>query len=271
MRAVYSEIEGVADDAGLVAAERAIESSSSRLDKAVGIAWSVKPSVDVVYSAAMARPYMGKLMREHYRDLPDTVSKLIRSQIRLGYIEGETTNQVVARVRKITRGRHINMNRALINTTLSHHAGFAQMRLYKRNASSLRGIKWNATLDTKTSDFCIANGGKVFDVDNVPTYPAHYNERTVLTPVVKSAKDLPFDVPERTQASLDGQIPADISNIKWLDRQSFSRQAEAIGRRRAEILRDTDLSAGDLFRNSKLLPISEINKKFNLDSANIAA
>lgn len=271
LRATYVAIEADASQASLSAVQTAIDQGAKRLDTVVGVAWSVKPSIDVIYSAAMARPYQGKLMREYYRDLPDSIASLVKAQIRMGYIQGETVNKVVARVNRVLKGKQINFNRTIINTTLAHFAGFAQQRLYERNADSLEGIKWNATLDTRTSDFCIANGGKIFPVDAVPVYPAHFNERTVLTPVVKGADQLSFDVPNRTQASLDGQIPADITNIQWLDRQSFKRQSEALGRTRAELLRDSNLSVADLFNGNKLLTITEIRRKLDKPSAKIAA
>lgn len=263
--AVYAAIESEAGEASLTALEAAINEGARRLDTVAGVTWTQKPSIDVIYSAAMARPYQGKLMREHYRDLPDTLSLLIRSQIRIGFQNGETVTQVEARVRKLLKGRQVNFNRTLINTTLAHYSGFAQRKLYERNASNLVGVKWNATLDTKTTPFCVKNGGKIFDVDKVPVYPNHWNERTVLTPIVKGADQLNFDVPNRTQASLDGQVPADLTNIQWLERQSFSRQVEALGRMRAEIVRDTDLTIADLFTSKgEFYTIAELRRMANI-------
>jgi len=232
------------------------------LNGAVGVTWARSPSIEQAYAAAYARPYQGKLMRKHYSDLGETVSRLAIAQIRIGYLESETQQQVYNRVNRVLKKRGVNMNRTLVNTTISHFQSFAKRRLYEANAGSLKGLQLNATLDTKTSEICQERDGRVYDVKRAPHLPFHYNERSEYNPVIKSFKSLNFEVPESKRNSLDGKVAGDLNFKSWIDRQSFSRQAEAVGRSRASLLKSDSISAADLYGNSRLLKVAELRDKF---------
>lgn len=73
-----------------------------------------------------------------------------------------------------------------------------------------------------------------------PVPPLHFNCRCVRIPVVKSWRDLGFDideVPEGTRASMDGQVPETQTYGAWLKTQPASVQDEALGPKRAELFR----------------------------------
>lgn len=238
-----------------------IESNVSMLNKVVGTEWAAVPSTATVYSAAYARPFQGKLLREYYKDLPDSIAVLVKQQMRIGYVGGETTSQVVARVNRVLKGRSQNFNRAVIQTAMTHFRGFALNKIYEANSIAIKGIKWNATLDTKTSDFCMSNDQRVFQVGKVPAYPNHFNERSVLTAELKKASDQKFDVPERTRASMDGQVSDKLNYRTWLDGKSFSTKSDALGITRAKINKE-GVAVQDMFVNNRLLNLSEIRDKF---------
>lgn len=245
---------------GLVGSE--LRFITGLLDDVVGINWAASPTVSVVYSAAYAQPFQGSLLREYYKNLPDSVGRLIDRQIRIGFTQGETRRQVVARVRKVLKGQRVNFSSSIVNTAMSHFSHVARMQTYKQNADAFKGLKWISTIDTRTSDICQYRDGRIYPIDNPPSYPAHFNERSTMVPELKSWKQFPHDVPEETRASMDGQISNEIVYTDWIDDQSFTRQSQAIGRRRAELIRGSDLSAGDLFGRDRILPLAEIEKKF---------
>ena len=238
-----------------------IAAGAKRLNDVVGVAWANSPSAATVYSAAYARPFQGKLLREYYKDLPDSLSALVKAQMRIGYQGGETTTQVVARVRRILKGKAKNFNRAVINTAMTHYRGNALMALYKSNADAMRGIKWNATLDTHTTDFCINTDGEIFALDKVPTYPNHFNERSILTPELKRWQDQKTAIPERTRSSMDGKVSDKERYIPWLEKGNFSRKTEAIGITRAKLNRE-GVPIADMYSSKKLINLSELRKSF---------
>jgi len=238
-----------------------IATGGSSLDSAVGVAWTSTPSTATTYATAYARPYQGRLLREHFAKLPVTISDLVKRQLRIGYQSGETTTQVVARVNKILKRQGKAWNRTLINTAMTHFRGVAVMSLYKANAGAIRGIKWNATLDTHTTEFCYANDGRVFKIDRVPLYPNHYNERSILTPELLPWDKSGIDVPVGTRSSMDGQISAELNAKQWLEQSSFSRKSEAIGVTKAKMNRE-GVSIEDMFLKNRMYTLPELKVKF---------
>jgi hypothetical protein len=68
----------------------------------------------------------------------------------------------------------------------------------------------------------------------------HFNCRSVSTPVTRSWRELGIDMddmPPGTRASMDGQVPADLTYADWLAKQSAARQDEVLGPVRAKLFR----------------------------------
>jgi hypothetical protein len=68
--------------------------------------------------------------------------------------------------------------------------------------------------------------------------PRHFNCRSRLRPVTKSFKELGVDaaeVPVSTRASMDGQVPADITFNQFLKKKPKSFQDALLGPKRAEL------------------------------------
>src|SRR6185437_7047142 len=56
-------------------------------------------SADQVYAAALARPFQGRLLRDWAANLEQSRMGLIRNTIRAGYVEGQTTSEIIQRIR----------------------------------------------------------------------------------------------------------------------------------------------------------------------------
>ena len=266
LRAAYIKIgdEFAGDLEDLVRSE--IDYKVNNVNKAVGVSFATAPSINQVYTAAYARPFQGKLLKEHFKNLPDRMGGLIAAQIRLGYFEGETQNQINARVNRILKKRQPNEFRALVNTSIKHYQSFALRRFYETNAHAYSALKLVATLDTKTSDICIERDGRTWPVKSAPHLPFHFNERSEYIGILKAADEQRFDVPEGTRASMDGQEPQDIVYTDWIDNASLTRKRQALGANKGRLIHETDLSSSDLFVTSgktprKLLD-AEVKAKF---------
>jgi uncharacterized protein with gpF-like domain len=111
-----------------------------------------------------------------------------------------------------------------------------------------------ATLDGRTTVTCASLSGKTFKVGEGPQPPRHINCRSTSTPVVKSiweALGLSEDEIEvGTQASMDGQISADINYSDWLRSKPAAFQDEVLGASRGKLFRDGKVSI-DRFTNDK--------------------
>lgn len=240
-------------------------------------------SADAVYAAAMSRPFQGRLLKEWASTIEADRMVRIRDAVRVGFVEGQTTSQIVRRIRG-TRSKGysdgiIEIDRrhaeAVVRTALSHTAATAREQFDSANTDLIKGFVWTSTLDTRTTPQCRIRDGKQYDTNHRPVGhkipwlsgpgKLHWNCRSSSTRVVKSWRELGLDVdeiPPGTRASMDGQVPADMSYGEWLRKQPADRQDDILGPSRGKLLREGGLDF-DRFHNDKgkWLSLDEIRQR----------
>lgn len=229
-------------------------------------------SVETAYVAAMARPFQGRLLSEWAAGIESDRMARIRDTIRIGFVEGQTVADMVRQLRGTqARGFEdgiIQIDRrnaeSIVRTAVSHTANFARQRFYEGNSGLIKGLRWVATLDGRTSPICRARDGKVFPVNSGPRPPAHWGCRSTTAPVLKSWRELGIDMaemPQSTRASMDGQVPGDMNYGQWLGKQSAARQDEILGVSRGKLFREG--MGVDRFVDNKgrTLTIDELRRK----------
>ena len=222
-------------------------------------------SAEQIYSAALARPFQGLLLRGVLDDMEAGKAKKIRQTIAQGFTESKTTDQIIRELRGtkargyadgLMEGPRRDIE-AVTRTALGHMAGFTQDRFIEANVDLVKAVVWNATLDLRTTPICRIRDGKGYTPDSHKPIGhalpwgqgpgrAHWRCRSHQIVVVKSFSDLGIDIPEivvkgKTRASLDGQLPAATNYADWLKKQSASRQTEVLGPTRAKLMRDGNL------------------------------
>lgn len=210
-------------------------------------------SVEQVYSAALARPFQGRLLSEWTSSIEADRMVRIRDALRIGYVEGQTVQQMVTRLRGTkARGYQdglLEIDRrnaaAVVRTATAHTANFTQARFYDANSSLLKGLRWTSTLDGRTSAVCRARDGKIYPLNTQIRPPAHWNCRSVMVPVLKSWRELGINLPaddKSTRASLSGQVPDDMTYQEWLRKQSAARQDDILGKSKGLLFRKGGLT-----------------------------
>jgi SPP1 gp7 family putative phage head morphogenesis protein len=200
-----------------------------------------------------ARPFQGRLLKEWVSELEAGKARRLRDAVRLGVVQGETVDQIVRRVRG-TRALNykdgiMEIGRrgaeALVRTAVSHTTTAARDVLYEQNKELIAAEQWVATLDTRTCPECMALDGEKFELGKGTKTPAHIGCRCVRVPVVKSWRELGFNVDELdpgTRASMDGQVSATETYGSWLNKQTAAVQDDALGPARAKMFRDGDFN-----------------------------
>lgn len=208
-------------------------------------------SVEQVYAASLARPFQGKLLKEWTKGLEVDTSIKIRDAIRIGYVENQTIPQIVQRIRgtkaKSYKDGLLDITKrnaeTVVRTAIAHTASFARSRFFEVNSSVIKALKWSSTLDSRTSEICRARDGKLYNADTRKPIGhslsylggagnAHFNCRSVMVAVTKSWRELGLDIDElspSTRASMDGQVPADLTYSEWLKSKPASMQDEILG------------------------------------------
>lgn len=204
-----------------------------------------------------SRPFEGRLLRDWFSGLDRSTAVEFERAVRIGMQRGDTTDQIMARLRGTRSAafgdgaagvlrRHLE---TVIRTAVQHVANHARQETFAANGDVLKGWKFVATLDLRTSDICRANDGTAWPIGQGPVPPLHHRCRSASVPLVKSLRELGLDAgdfPPSTRASMDGQVPEDLTYEQWLRRQSRARQDEVLGRKRADLWRRGNLTMRDL-------------------------
>ena len=233
----------------------------------------VKPSASQLYAAVEARPFQGRFLKDWFAGLEQGAQQRIESAIQIGFVEGESIDKIVRRVRGTRanqfRDGALEINRrsaqGVVRTAISHTANVARQETYKANEDVIKGERYTATLDSRTSLQCSSLDGQVFPVGVGPRPPQHPGGcRSTTVPILKSWKEMGFnfkELPESTRSSMNGQVPESTTYNEWLRKQPKDVQEEALGKTKAKLYRDGGLSV-DRFvdRTGAELTLDELRK-----------
>lgn len=210
--------------------------------------------------------------QEWWKKQGDQLSNRFAETVRLGMMQGETMPQIVQRVRGGVRGDTVlpgvmqiakRNAEALVRTSIMTVASEVRRNVYSDNGDVIKGIQQISTLDDRVSEICIAYAGAAWDLNYQPIggnslpylegVPRHWNCRSAEIPLLKTyAEILKRDVPEPPlgmRASMDGQIPADMSFDTWLRKKDEERPGFAddlMGQGKADLWREGKITLQDI-------------------------
>lgn len=199
------------------------------------------PSEEQIYASVNSRPFEGLLLKDWYKGLEDGAFRRIKQNIMQGYVEGQTTDQIVRNIREVSEGRTRRAAETAVRTALAHTSNIARNESYRRNRRVIKAIEWVATLDNRTTAVCRARDGKTYPYNKGPRPPAHAGCRSTTIPVLKSLRQLGIkadEVPNKeTRASMNGQVSGELNYDGWLRKQPREFQDDVLGVQKARLFR----------------------------------
>lgn len=278
----YSQIDdrhqsGLIDLAGFE-----VRQTTKLVNNAVGVPLlSVGVPLPTLKALASDDLVEGRPASEWWAQQSDNLRGRYQQTIRQGVFAGETLDQLKQRVRG-TKSQNYQDGimavtsrdaDALIRTSTLSVANAARYETLRANDDVLGGQQWLSTLDPRTCEICMALSGQAWDFDGNPIGdttqpfpgppPEHFNCRCVLTPVLKSWSQLQKDAKEDatlgkkldtieeqigkgTQASMDGQVAADLDFADWLKTKPDEFQKQVLGDGRWQLWRRGVIELRDL-------------------------
>lgn len=250
----------------------------------------VKVDLSQVRQIASSRPFQGKLLGEWMQEMEVGRAARIRDAIRIGMVEGLTTDQIIRRIMGIRSegyadgllNRSRNDIEAMVRTAISHTAQSARDAFYQANSDLISEIVWLSTLDGRTSAPCRLRDRLHYTADThqpighkVPWLSGpgrlHWRCRSSSTPIVKAWEELGLskaDIPEGTRASMDGQIPESTSYGDWIKGQSAARQDQVLGPSRGKLMREGGLTLDKFYNDQgRTLTLEQLRER---DAASFA-
>lgn len=191
-----------------------------------------KPSSSLLRELVLKEPILGELLSTHFKETNAKVIRNINRQIRLGISQGESIDEIVRRIRGVRTNnfkdaivrKSFKDVRSVVNTAVTHTTINARVATYVENG--INRYKWLSTLDSRTSLICVGLDGKilVFGEDILP--PAHYNCRSVISPIIENNIFGDF-IGQR--ASVNGPVRGDMTMTKFLRNQPRDFRIETLG------------------------------------------
>lgn len=246
------------------------------------------PVLDEVKKSVLSAPLSvrgadgGKLLEQAVADFTTTEKQRIVGAIRQGVFEGQTNSEIIQKIRG-TRANQFKDGilditsrnaEAIVRTGIAHVATTARNETFKANSDIVDNVKWQSTLDSRTSEICRSLSGREFPLTSGPRPPAHWRCRSTITAVLD--KEFAFLSRGGEQSSQFGTVDADLNYYQWLKLQSVAFQDSVLGVKRGSLFRDGGLSS-DMFaklqldKNFKPLTLEDMKKLEPLafDRANI--
>ena len=219
----------------------------------------------------------GAVLKDWMNDLSLSQAFDVERAIKLGVTLGETNYQIAQRLKNTLEIAQRNAQTIVITAT-SSIANTSRMEFYKENEEVIRGYEHSSTLDSKTTFICASRDGSVWDTNGKPlnakakgfkmqTPPLHMRCRSVLIPVLKSWKEMGFDLEELpigTRSSLDGYLPQNTTFEQWLKTKDKVFLDDYLGKGRAELYKSGKITLKDLInQQGKTLSIAKLKEKYS--------
>ena len=216
---------------------------------------------------------------EWWSSIGNDLKHSFKRSVREGIARGEGIGPLVSRVTSATAG-NVGFKafeahaKTLVRTSVSTVSNRAREAVWDANSDIISNLKWVSTLDSRTSDVCIARDNKLYtNPDHKPighSYPwesgpgsLHWNCRSTSIGVLKDADALGIDDTGKTRKArntLDGKVPKDTNYETWLKGQPVKVQNKVLGKTKAELWRNGQVkSFRDLVdQTGRAKPLSEL-------------
>jgi SPP1 gp7 family putative phage head morphogenesis protein len=220
-----------------------------------GVSATIKaPSSAQVISAALARPMQfgntAVVLKDLVKGFTDSEITKVQGIVRSGFFEGQTTSQMVQRIRG-TKAANFNDGimattrrsaRLIAKTATNHFATAAKDMTYNANEDVLEGVEWSSTLDSRTSNVCQLRDGQMYPVDSGPRPPAHPGCRSTIIPKVKPEFSLFRGNETRAAVGPEGAKTTQAGTYYgWMRTQPAGFQNEVLGTTKGKLFRSAGL------------------------------
>ena len=192
----------------------------------------------------------GDTVEKAFRGIATSSAQKFRLVVQDGVLTGVPTKQIVREIigqhggMKFASGQKVsaralalaggekgtrlanNQIMTLVRTSVNQVANKASQETYKANDSVTKKYRYIATIDSRTTLLCASKDDKLFDYNDGPMPPLHFNCRSTTVPVIDwdglnkeygiVAPDDIEGVGKAKRASIDGPIPAGTSYGDWL-------------------------------------------------------
>lgn len=229
---------------------------------------TVIPPASVLDAIAKSSLIQGATIREWFSRLNQSARFDIERAVKNGVTLGQTNREIAKAIvgngsdkgpQALAKARRDAM--AITRTGVQTIANDARMAGLMENQDIIKAVQWVSTLDSRTSEICMARSGKTWTFpkfkpightipwDGGP--PAHWSCRSSFVPITKSFAEIrgepaAKEISQTTRASMDGQVAADLSFDQFLKNKPASFADKMLGKGKAELWRSGKITLSQL-------------------------
>jgi SPP1 gp7 family putative phage head morphogenesis protein len=229
---------------------------------------TVIPPASVVNTIAKTSLIQGATIGEWFGRLNESAKFDIERAIKNGITLGQTNREIAKAIvgngsdkgpQALAKARRDAM--AITRTGVQTIANEARMAGLMENQDIIKAVQWVSTLDSRTSEICIARSGKTWTFPefkpighSIPWNggpPAHWSCRSSYVPITKSFAEIrgepvAKEISQTTRASMDGQVAADLSFDQFLKSKPAAFADEMLGKGKAQLWRSGKITLSQL-------------------------
>ena len=218
-------------------------------------------------SQALGEPIQGRTLTNWLADARDSRITSIVNAVRTGTMDGLSIAEIIQKVRGTKAAKYADgvlqsarkNIETIIKTGITAIVESIKDAFWQNNAELVEAVQWVSVLDSRTSHYCQARAGKLYTPNTfkpighkIPWLQGpgklHFRCRSTSTRVLKSWRKLGIsELSPADRSLLSGEVPAETTYSEWLSRQSAARQDQILGKERALLYRNGDLSFSQMF------------------------
>ena len=223
------------------------------------------PSPVLMRTLVDNNPFEGRLTKKWFADLSTGLKVEAQKQVTIGLAAGETLPKIVRRLRGAVdmTARHAE---TIVRTSINHVSNIARQATYAENTDVIKGWQFIATLDSRTTEICMATDGLTFPIGEGAHSqpPLHHRCRSGTAPVLKSWDELGIkglkEAPPGARATMTGLVPAKQSYGGWLREQPRWIQDQALGPKKAKLFRRGKVPISRFVDSGRTLTIKQLEE-----------
>ena len=190
----------------------------------------------------------GDVLTKAFRGIAEKNAELLGRTIRDGLLTGQSTQEISRRLvgnlyfgekartvqqlasagGELTRAANHQVT-TMVRTSVQQVSNTAAQQVYMANQDVTKEYRWLATLDSRTAPECRVLDQQTFKYGTGPTPPQHFNCRCRTVAVIAD------HLPKRgVRPSETGLVPRGTSYGQWLNKQSASVKAKALGKKKVK-------------------------------------
>jgi SPP1 gp7 family putative phage head morphogenesis protein len=228
---------------------------------------AVLPPVAALEGIAQSSLIQGATIGDWFARLNESARFDIERVVKNGVLLGQTNAQIAKELigigdkggQPIAKARRDAM--AITRTAVQTVANDTRVASLEANSNIIKAVQWVSTLDSRTSEICMARSGKTWTYPEFKPIghkipwnggpPAHWNCRSTFIPITKSFEELTGGkikdtIEPSTRASMDGVVAGDLTFDQFLKNKPVEFADKMLGKGRAELWRSGKITLNQL-------------------------